>query len=108
VGGASHAQGYARILTLLKRILVQWSTSNRPVAANRAEETRGPWAVAEWDAAPLKTDQSMVPAARDLARSWETLSTLVNRPGGSQPLGRYPFWRVNKTTYRCGAAFLDE
>jgi hypothetical protein len=39
-------------------------------------------------AAPLKTDQAVVRNARVRAWSWVTSSTLVNRPGGSQPLGR--------------------
>ena len=39
--------------------------SNRPAAANRAEETLGGLAVAEWKAAPLKTDQALVRNARE-------------------------------------------
>ena len=38
--------------------------SNRPAAANRAEETMGGFVVAKWRAAPLKTDQAMVRNAR--------------------------------------------
>jgi len=45
----------------------RYERSNRPTAANRAEETlRVPRAVvvAKWMAAPLKTDQAMVRNAR--------------------------------------------
>jgi len=38
--------------------------SNRPAAANRAEETLRAFVLAKWSAAPLKTDQAMVRNAR--------------------------------------------
>ena len=45
-----------------------YERSNRPTAANRAEETLratpGAFVVAEWTAAPLKTDQALVRNAR--------------------------------------------
>jgi len=41
-----------------------YERSNRPTAANRAEETLGAFAVAQWNVAPLKTDQPMVRTAR--------------------------------------------
>jgi hypothetical protein len=63
---------------------------NRPAAENRAEETHCAFDVAEWNAVPQKTDLLLVQIARDRAWSWVTSSTLVNRPGGLQPPGRYP------------------
>ena len=42
----------------------RYERSNRPTAANRAEETLGAFVVAEWKAAPLKTDQALVRNAR--------------------------------------------
>ncbi len=41
-----------------------YERSNRPTAANRAEETLFPFGVAELSAVPLKTDQTMVLNAR--------------------------------------------
>jgi hypothetical protein len=38
--------------------------SNRPAAANRAEETKGGFAVAKWNAALRKTGKAMVRNAR--------------------------------------------
>src|SRR5438105_2007134 len=71
--------------------------SNRPAAANRAEET---WChVAKWKVAPRKTDLAMVRNARGLAWSWVTSSTLVNRLGGSCRRIDIPFERVSKTTF---------
>ncbi len=47
---------------------MRYERSNRPTAANRAEETLrvtpGAFVVAEWTAAPLKTDQALVRNAR--------------------------------------------
>ena len=49
-------------------LLSRCEPSNRPTAANRAEETlratRGAFVVAEWTVAPLKTDQALVRNAR--------------------------------------------
>jgi cytosine/uracil/thiamine/allantoin permease len=44
----------------------RWSElcSNRPTAANRAEETLPAFVVAEWNAVPPKTDKAMVLNAR--------------------------------------------
>ncbi len=64
--------------------------SNRAYAANRPEETRGECVVARWKAVLRKTGMAMVHFARGLAWSWVTSSTLVSRPGGSQPPGRHP------------------
>ena len=41
-----------------------YERSNRPTAANRAEETLCAFGVAELSAVPLKTDQAMVLNAR--------------------------------------------
>ena len=69
--------------------------SNRPAAANRAEETMGGFVVAKWNAAPLKTDQAMVRNARERAWSWVTSSTLVNRRDGVSCWVDIPFKRVS-------------
>jgi len=41
-----------------------YERSNRPTAANRAEETWGGYVVARWNAALRKTGQTMVRSAR--------------------------------------------
>jgi len=64
--------------------------SNRPEAANRAEETLGGCVVAVLGMVPRKTDVAMVRHARGLAWSWVTSSTLVNRCGSS-----YRPWRLS-------------
>jgi hypothetical protein len=42
----------------------RYERSNRPAAANRAEETMGGFAVAKWNAALQKTGKAMVRNAR--------------------------------------------
>ena len=51
-------------MKLALKICVPCERSNRPAAANRAEETRVGVIVAWWKAVPLKTDVAMVRTAR--------------------------------------------
>ena len=53
-----------RTLSVGLKALFRGERSNRPAAANRAEETHVFAIVARWNAVPLKTDVAMVHIAR--------------------------------------------